>query len=105
MFDYVINEGKKKFETFESNLSCLKSEIDNLQLKHPNPMTSDDVISNDSPGYDPEIPNLSISSQISKCVIDRFKRSDIVIMFNLNKHVNKVEDDKLVESLILFIIG
>ena len=68
-------------------------------------MTSDDVISNDSPGYDPEIPNLSISSQISKCVIDRFKRSDIVIMFNLNKHVNKVEDDKLVESLILFIIG
>ena len=68
-------------------------------------MTGDDVISNDSPGYDPEIPNLSISSQISKCVIDRFKRSDNVIMFNLNKHVNKVEDDKLVESLILFIIG
>ena len=40
----MINESQKKFETFESNLSCLKSEIDNLQLKHPNPMTGDDVI-------------------------------------------------------------
>ena len=56
----MITEKKKKNETFESNLSCLKSEIDNLQLKHLNPMTGDDVISNDSPGYDPEIPNLSI---------------------------------------------
>ena len=44
VFDDMINESKKKFETFESNLSCLKSEIDNLQLKHPNPMTGDDVI-------------------------------------------------------------
>ena len=96
---------KKKIETFESNLSCLKSEIDNLQLKHPNPMTGDDVIGNDSPGYDPEIPNLSISSQISKCVNDRFERANNVIVFNLKEHVNKVEDDKLVESLILFIIG
>ena len=68
-------------------------------------MTSDDVISNDSPGYDPEIPNLSISSQISKCVNDRFERANNVIVFNLKEHVNKVEDDKLVESLILFIIG
>ena len=96
---------KKKIETFESNLSCLKSEIDNLQLKHLNPMTGDDIISNDLPGYDPEIPNLSISSQISKCVHDRFEKANNVIVFNLKKHVNKAEDDKLVESLILFIIG
>ena len=26
-------------------------------------------------------------------------------MFNLKEHINKVEDDKLVENLILFIIG
>ena len=61
VFDNMINESKKKLETFESNSSCLRSEIDNLQLKHPDPMTGDDVISSDSPGYDPEIPNLSIS--------------------------------------------
>ena len=48
-------------------------------------MTGDDVISNDSPGYDPEIPNLSISSQISKCVNDRFERANNVIVFNLKK--------------------
>ena len=61
VFDNMINESKKKLETFESHSSCLRSEIDNLQLKHPDPMTGDDVISSDSPGYDPEIPNLSIS--------------------------------------------
>ena len=48
-------------------------------------MTGDDVIGNDSPGYDPEIPNLSISSQISKCVNDRFERANNVIVFNLKK--------------------
>ena len=68
-------------------------------------MTDDDVISSDSPGNDPEIPNFSISSQISKCVNDRFERANNVTVFNLKEHVNKVEDDKLVESLILFIIG
>ena len=68
-------------------------------------MTGDDVISNDSQGYDPQIPNLSISSQISKCVNDNFERANNVIVFNLKEHVSKVEDDKLVESLILFIIG
>ena len=68
-------------------------------------MTGDDVTSNDSPGYHPEIPNLSISSQISICVNDRFERANNVIVFNLKEHANKVEDDKLVESLILFIIG
>ena len=88
----------------ESNLSSLRSEIDNLQLKHPNPITGDDVINNDSPGDDREIPNLSISSQISRCVNDRFERANVIV-FNLKKHENKVEDDKLVESLILFIIG
>ena len=35
---------------------CLRSEIDNLQLKYPNPMTSEDVINNDSPSDHPEIP-------------------------------------------------
>ena len=105
VFDDMINESKKKLETFESNLSCLRSEIDNLQLKHPNPMTGDDVISNDSPCYDPKIPNLSVSSQISKCVNDRLERANNVIMFNLKEHVNKIEDDKLVEGLVLFIIG
>ena len=64
-------------------------------------MTGDDVINNDSLGYDLEILNLSISSQISKCVND----VNDVIVFNLKEHVNKVEDDKLVESLILFITG
>ena len=64
-------------------------------------MTGDDVINNDSLGYDLEILNLSISSQISKCVND----VNDVIVFNLKEHVNKVEDDKLVERLILFIIG
>ena len=64
-----------------------------------------DVINNDSPGYDLEILNLSISSQISKCVNDRFEIANNVIVFNLKEHFNKVEDDKLVESLILFIIG
>ena len=83
VFDDMINESKKKLETFESNLSCLRSKIDNLQLKHPNPMTGDDVISNDSPCYDPEIPNLSISSQISECVNDHFERANDVIVFNL----------------------
>ena len=68
-------------------------------------MTGHCVINNDLPGYDPEIPNLSISSQISKCVNDRFEKANNVIVFNLNEHVNKVEDDKLVESLILFITG
>ena len=56
MFDDMINESKKKLETFESNLPCLRSEIDNLQLKYPNPMTSEDVINNDSPSDDPETP-------------------------------------------------
>ena len=60
-------------------------------------MTGDDVINNDSLGYDLEILNLSISSQISKCVND----VNVVILFNLKEHVNKVEDDKLVESLIV----
>ena len=60
-------------------------------------MTGDDVINNDSLGYDLEILNLSISSQISKCVND----VNDVIVFNLKEHVNKVEDDKLVESLIV----
>ena len=89
----MINENKKKVETFESNLSCLRFDIDNLQLKHPNPMTGDDAINNNLPGYDPEIPKLSISSQISNCVNDLFQRA------------NKAEEDNLVESLILFIIG
>ena len=44
-------------------------------------------------------------SQISKSVNDCFERANNVIVFNLKEHVNKVEDDKLVESLILFIIG
>ena len=105
VFDDMINESKKKLETFKSNLSCLRSEVDNLQLKHSNLMTSDDVISNDSPGYDPEIPNLSISSQVSKCVNGGFERANNVIVFNLKEQVNKIEDDKLVESLIIFIIG
>ena len=39
----MINESKKKLETFESNLLCLTSEIYNLQLKHPNPMTGDNA--------------------------------------------------------------
>ena len=69
---------KKKIETFESNLSCLKSENDNLQLKYCNPKTGEDVISNDSLGYDSEIPHLSISSQISKCVNDHFERANNV---------------------------
>ena len=86
MFDDMINESKNKLENFESNLSCLRSEIDNLQLKHSNPMTGDDVISDDSPGYDPEIPNLSISSQISKCVKYHFERANNVIVFNLKEH-------------------
>ena len=30
MFDDMINESKKKLETFKSNLSCLRSKIDNL---------------------------------------------------------------------------
>ena len=38
-------------------------------------------------------------------VNDRFERANNVIVFNLKEHVSKVEDDKLVESLILFIIG
>ena len=79
----MVNESKKKLETFESNLSCLRSEIDNLQLKDPNPMTVNDVINNDSPGYDPEIPNLSIPSQTSKCAYDCFERANNVIEFNL----------------------
>ena len=66
-------------------------------------MTGDDVISNDSPGYDAETPNLSISSQISKCVNNHFERANVIVL-NLKEHVNKVEDDKLVESFILFII-
>ena len=49
MFDDMINESKKKLETFESNL-CLRSKIDNLQLIHPNPMAGDDVVNNDSTG-------------------------------------------------------
>ena len=61
-------------------------------------MTGDDVINNDSLGYDLEILNLSISSQISKCVND----VNDVIVFNLKEHVNKVEDDKLVESLFFY---
>ena len=105
VFDDMINESKKKLDTFESNLSCLRSRIDNLQLKHPNPITGDDVINNYSPGCDPDIPNLSISSQISKCVNDHFQRANNIIVFNLKEHNNKVKDDKLVESLILFIIG
>ena len=68
-------------------------------------MTGDYVKSDNSLDYDPKFPNLSISSQISKCVNDRFERANNIIVFNLNEHVNKVEDDKLVESLILFIIG
>ena len=68
-------------------------------------MTGDDVIINDSPVYDPEICNLSISSQISKCINDCFERANNVIVFYLEEHANKVEDDKLVQSLILFIIG
>ena len=68
-------------------------------------MTGDDVIINYSPGNDPEISNLGISSQISKCVNDRFERANNFIVFNLKKHDNKVEDDKLIKSLILFIIG
>ena len=83
VFDDMVNESKKKLETFESNLSCLRSEIDNLQLKDPNPMTVNDVINNDSPGYDPEISNLSIPSQISKCAYDCFERANNVIVFNL----------------------
>ena len=51
-----------------------------------------DVINNDSPGYDLEILNLSISSQISKCVNDRFEIANNVIVFNLKEHFNKVED-------------
>ena len=43
VFDNMINESKKKLETFESNLSCLTSEIYNLQLKHPNTMTGDNA--------------------------------------------------------------
>ena len=105
VFDDMINESKKKLETFELDLSCLASEIDNLQLKHTSSMTGDDVINNDSPGYDPEIPKLSISSQISKFVNGRFERTNNVMVFNLKEHVDKVEDDKLVESLILFING
>ena len=68
-------------------------------------MTGDDVIINDSPVYDPEICHLSISSQISKCINDCFERANNVIVFYLEEHANKVEDDKLVQSLILFIIG
>ena len=105
VFDDMINESKKKLETFESNLSCLRSRIDNLQLKHPNLMTGDDVRNNDSPGYDLEIPNHSISSQILKCVNYRFERANHVIALNLKERVNQIEDDKLVESLILFITG
>ena len=97
VFEDTINKSKKNLETFQWNLSCLKSQIENLLLKHPNPMTGDDVINNDSLGYDLEILNLSISSQISKCVND----VNDVIVFNLKEHVNKVEDDKLVESLIV----
>ena len=87
----MINKSKKNLETFQWNLSCLKSQIDNLLLKHRNPMTGD-VINNDSPGYDLEILNLSISSQISKCVNDRFEIANNVIVFNLKEHFNKVED-------------
>ena len=83
VFDDMVNESKKKLETFESNLSCLRSEIDNLQLKDPNLMTVNDVINNDSPGYDPKIPNLSIPSQTSKCAYDCFERANNVIEFNL----------------------
>ena len=67
-------------------------------------MTGDYVKSDNSLDYDPKFPNLSISSQISRCVNDRFERANNIIVFNLNEHVNKVEDDKLFESLILFII-
>ena len=104
-FDDMINESKKKLETFESNLSFLRSGIDKLQLKHPDLMTGNDVRSNDSPGYDLEIPNHSISSQISKCANDQFERANHVIVLNLKERVNKIEDDKLVESLIRFIFG
>ena len=68
-------------------------------------MTGDGVTNNDSLGDDPEIPNLSISSQISKCVNDCFERAKNVILFTLKEYDNKVQDDKLVESLIIFIIG
>ena len=63
----MINESKKKLETFESNLSCLRSDIDNLRLKHPNPMTGYDVVNNDSPGDGPEIPNLIIFTNFKMC--------------------------------------
>ena len=43
-------------------------------------MTGDDVINTDSPSDDPEIPNHSISSQISKCVNDCFERASNVIV-------------------------
>ena len=56
-------------------------------LKHPNPLTGDDAISNDSPGYDPEIPNHSISSQVSKCFKDHFEKANSVIVFNLKQHI------------------
>ena len=103
VFDDMINESKNKLEAFESNLSCLRSESCNLQLKYPNPMTGDDVISNDSPSYDPEIPNLSISSQVSKSVNDHFERANNIIVFNLKEHVNETEDDKFYLKVLCFL--
>ena len=43
VFDDMINESKNKLETFESNLSCLRSEIDNLQ-PHPATRRRSDVV-------------------------------------------------------------